>query len=140
MTNVLDTEIEQIDLTVRAYNVIRSLSREINTVGDLIKYTEEDLMKAYGSTPKSLREIKETLISLGLNLKSKKVNMKLEIIKEEQFGEPTWYFLRADDSSVKCSKDLKEIEDAYDELINNPDLIVLKKTILKSQEISVNLQ
>ena len=66
--------------------------------------------------------------------------MTVEIIKEEQFKEPTWYFLKVDGVSLVCSKDFKEIEDAYDEITNNPDLLVSKKTILKSQEISVNLQ
>jgi len=66
--------------------------------------------------------------------------MKLEIVKEENYGEATWYFLRADDVSIKCSKIFGEIEDAYDEIVNNPDLLTRRKTILKSHEISVNLQ
>ena len=66
--------------------------------------------------------------------------MTVEIIKEEKFNEPTWYFLRVDGVSVTCSKDLKEIEDMYDDVTNNPDLLISSKTILKSQEISVNLQ
>lgn len=66
--------------------------------------------------------------------------MTIEIIKEEQYGEPTWYFLRVDNLSVKCSKILTEIEEAFVEIINNPDLLTKRKTILKSYEISVNLQ
>ena len=66
--------------------------------------------------------------------------MTVEIIKEEKFSEPIWYFLRVDGVSVTCSKDLKEIEDMYDDVTNNPDLLISSKNILKSQEISVNLQ
>ena len=65
--------------------------------------------------------------------------MKLEIIKEEKYGESTWYFLKADEITVKCSKSLEEIEASYDEIVNNPDLLTFKKTILKSAEVFVNL-
>lgn len=66
--------------------------------------------------------------------------MKVEIIKEEVYGEPTWYFLKVDDVSMKCSKVLQEMEEAYDAIVNNPDLLTKRKTILRSHEISVNLQ
>lgn len=66
--------------------------------------------------------------------------MKLEIIKESKINEPTWYFLKIDGISMTCSKDLKEIEDMYDQIVENPDLATSSKTILRSQEISVNLQ
>ena len=66
--------------------------------------------------------------------------MTVEIMKEELYGEPTWYFLRVDGTSIKCSKILEEIEEAYDEIVNNPDLLTRRKIILKSHEISVNLQ
>jgi hypothetical protein len=35
--------------------------------------------------------------------------MKLEIIKEEKFNEPTWYFFKVDGITYQCSKDLKEM-------------------------------
>ena len=66
--------------------------------------------------------------------------MKVEIIKEESYGEPAWYFLRVDGTSIKCSKILAEMEESFAEIINNPDLLTKRKTILKSYEISVNLQ
>lgn len=61
--------------------------------------------------------------------------MTLEIVKEEAYGEPTWYFVRVDGSSIKCSKNLEEMVEFYDELKNNPELVKPKKTILKSDEI-----
>lgn len=66
--------------------------------------------------------------------------MTVEIVKEEMYGEPTWYFLKVDGVSTKCSKILAEMEEAFVEIINNPDLLIKRKTILKSYEISVNLQ
>jgi hypothetical protein len=66
--------------------------------------------------------------------------MTVEIMKEEKFNEPTWYFLKSDGVTVTCSKNLKEIEDMYDQIISNPDLLVSSKTILKSAEVFVNLQ
>jgi hypothetical protein len=66
--------------------------------------------------------------------------MKLEIVKEEKYGEPTWFLLRVDNMCMKASKNLEEVEHVYNELLDNPDLLIHKKTILKSDEISVNLQ
>lgn len=61
--------------------------------------------------------------------------MTLEIVKEEAYGEPIWYFVRVDGSSIRCSKNLEEMQEFYDELKNNPELVRPKKTILKSDEI-----
>ncbi len=65
--------------------------------------------------------------------------MKLEIIKEEEFNSPTWYLLKANDKTIACSKQLEEIEKHYEEIKQNPNLINPSKTILKSEEITVNL-
>jgi|LauGreDrversion4_2_1035121.scaffolds.fasta_scaffold79009_4 hypothetical protein len=66
--------------------------------------------------------------------------MKLEIIKEEEYNNPTWYFLRANDKTISCSKNLEEIEKRYEEIKENPSLINPSRIILKSEEIIVNLQ
>lgn len=65
--------------------------------------------------------------------------MKLEIIKEEEFNNPTWYVLRVDDKIVTCSKQLEEIEKYYEEIKQNPSIINPSKIVLKSEEINVNL-
>lgn len=65
--------------------------------------------------------------------------MKLEIIKEEEFNNPTWYVLRVDDKIVTCSKQLEEIEKHYEEIRQNPNLINPSKIVLKSEEINVTL-
>lgn len=66
--------------------------------------------------------------------------MKLEIIKEEEYNNPTWYFLRVDDKTVTCSKSLEEIEKRYEEIKENPSLVNSSRITLKSEEIVVNLQ
>lgn len=61
--------------------------------------------------------------------------MKLEIIKEEKFGESAWYALRIDEVAYKFSRNLEEIEQIYEEVKADPSLIEDKKTVLKSEEI-----
>ena len=66
--------------------------------------------------------------------------MKLEIIKEEEYNNPIWYFLRANGKTVTCSKSLEEIEQRYEEIKENPSLVNSSRIVLKSEEIVVNLQ
>jgi hypothetical protein len=61
--------------------------------------------------------------------------MTLEIIKEEKFNEATWYGLKVNGSSFQYSRKLEEIEQLYEELKNNPDLINTKITVLKSEQV-----
>ena len=61
--------------------------------------------------------------------------MKLEIIKEEKFNEAAWYILRLDDMAIQCSRRLEEIEEMYNQIIEDPEIIKERKTVLKSQEI-----
>ena len=66
--------------------------------------------------------------------------MKLEIIKEEEYNSPTWYLLRVNGITITCSKTLEEIEQRYEEIKQNPDMVNPSRIILKSEEIVVNLQ
>jgi hypothetical protein len=61
--------------------------------------------------------------------------MTLEIIKEEKFNEAPWYILRLDDMAIQCSRRLEEIEEMYNQIVENPDVIKESKTVLKSQQI-----
>jgi hypothetical protein len=61
--------------------------------------------------------------------------MKLEIIKETKFNEPTWYILKVDGFVLQCSKRLEEMEDLYEQIKNNPELAKEERVILKSEEI-----
>ena len=66
--NVLDMTIEEMDLTVRSHNCLKSAG--IVRVHQLTEKTEEDMMKVRNLGTKSLVEIKQKLASLGLGLKS----------------------------------------------------------------------
>lgn len=62
---VLDMPIEDLDLSVRSYNCLKRAN--IQTVQELINRTEEDMNKIRNLGKKSLKEIKEKVIELGLS-------------------------------------------------------------------------
>lgn len=64
---ILDMSIEELDLSVRSYNCLKRAN--INTVGELITKTEEEMMKVRNLGKKSLEEVDEKLNSLGLSLR-----------------------------------------------------------------------
>ncbi|MGB3932164.1 MAG: DNA-directed RNA polymerase subunit alpha [bacterium] len=64
---VLEMTIEELDLSVRAYNCLKRAG--INNVSELIQKTEEDMLKVRNLGKKSLEEVQTKLASLGLSLK-----------------------------------------------------------------------
>ncbi|MBI3273026.1 MAG: tetratricopeptide repeat protein [Planctomycetes bacterium] len=68
MQQLLSTPISELQLSIRSRNCLAKIN--VQTMGDLVKKTEEDLMgcKNFGET--SLREIKEVLRQRGLALAS----------------------------------------------------------------------
>ena len=64
---VLDMNIEDLDLSVRSYNCLKRAS--VNTVGDLVEKSEDEMMKVRNLGRKSLEEVIQKLESLGLSLK-----------------------------------------------------------------------
>ncbi|MCL2324599.1 MAG: DNA-directed RNA polymerase subunit alpha [Actinomycetia bacterium] len=64
----LDTPIEQLNLSVRAYNCLKR--QGVNTIGQLCECTENDLLNVRNFGAKSIEEVKDKLIDMGLNLKS----------------------------------------------------------------------
>ena len=66
-TSGLDTPIEELDLSVRAYNCLKR--QGVNTIGQLTECTENDLMNVRNFGAKSIEEVKDKLIDMGLNLK-----------------------------------------------------------------------
>ena len=58
--------IEELDLSVRSYNCLKRAG--INNVEDLIQKTEEDMMNVRNLGRKSLEEVINKLLSLGLTL------------------------------------------------------------------------
>jgi len=67
-TSGLDTPIEELDLSVRAYNCLKR--QGVNTIGQLTECTENDLMNVRNFGAKSIEEVKDKLIDMGLNLKN----------------------------------------------------------------------
>ena len=67
LTNELSMPIEDLDLSVRSYNCLK---REgINTVSELVALSETQLMNIRNFGQKSVDEVKDKLVSLGLSLK-----------------------------------------------------------------------
>lgn len=65
---VLEMTIEELDLSVRAYNCLKRAG--INTVAELVQRNQEDMMKVRNLGKKSLEEVEQKLTALGLNLKA----------------------------------------------------------------------
>ncbi len=65
-STVLVMTIEELDLSVRSFNCLKRAN--INTVEDLTKMTEEDMMKVRNLGRKSLEEVINKLNALGLSL------------------------------------------------------------------------
>jgi len=65
---VLETTIEELDLSVRSYNCLKRAG--INTVQDLTNRSENDMMKVRNLGRKSLEEVIAKLDSMGLALTS----------------------------------------------------------------------
>ena len=63
---VYDMTIEELDLSVRSFNCLKRAG--INTVGDLVKTTEEDMKKVRNLGAKSLEEVINKLAEMGLSL------------------------------------------------------------------------
>ncbi|MGE5507648.1 MAG: DNA-directed RNA polymerase subunit alpha [Chitinophagales bacterium] len=64
---LMEMTIEELDLSVRSYNCLKRAG--INTVEELTRKTEEDMMKVRNLGRKSLEEVKQKLAGLGLSLK-----------------------------------------------------------------------
>ena len=60
--------IEELDFSVRSFNCLKRAG--INTVEDLINTSEEDMMKVRNLGKKSLEEVEQKLVALGLALKN----------------------------------------------------------------------
>lgn len=66
---VLEMNIEDMDLSVRSYNCLKRAS--IHTVEDLIRKSEDEMLKVRNLGRKSLDEVINKLTSYGLSLKNK---------------------------------------------------------------------
>lgn len=65
---VLEMTIEELDLSVRAYNCLKRAG--INTVAELVQRNQEDMMKVRNLGKKSLEEVEQKLAALSLQLRA----------------------------------------------------------------------
>lgn len=66
LTRLLDTPVEELELSVRSSNCLRN--ENIRTIGDLTRKTEDEIAKTRNFGKKSLDEIKQRLAERGLHL------------------------------------------------------------------------
>ena len=64
---VLEMTIEELDLSVRAYNCLKRAG--INTISEMVQRNQEDMMKVRNLGRKSLEEVEQKLEALGLSLR-----------------------------------------------------------------------
>lgn len=69
---VLEMTIEELDLSVRSYNCLKRAG--INTVEELTQKSEDEMGKVRNLGQKSIEEIKNKLLELGLSLKEDELN------------------------------------------------------------------
>lgn len=62
----LDRNVNELELSVRAANCLKNA--RIKTIGDLVQKTESEMLRTKNFGKKSLNEIKEVLIDMGLGL------------------------------------------------------------------------
>ena len=65
---VLEMTIEELDLSVRAYNCLKRAG--INSVAELVQRNQENMMKVRNLGKKSLEEVEQKLATLGLGLRA----------------------------------------------------------------------
>ncbi|MEW6088544.1 MAG: DNA-directed RNA polymerase subunit alpha [bacterium] len=80
LNELLDQSVEELELSVRAANCLRN--SEIKTIRDLVHRSEIDMLKFRNFGRKSLNEIKEILVSMGLSF-GMKIDEKNKKRKEE---------------------------------------------------------
>jgi len=64
LERILEMTIEELDLSVRSYNCLKRAG--INTVAELVRKPEEEMMKVRNLGKKSLEEVEQKLKELGL--------------------------------------------------------------------------
>ena len=75
MSQLLKSKLVDMDLSVRALNCLKAA--EVETLGELVSFTKNDLMKFRNFGKKSLTELEELVISKGLNFGFDITNYKI---------------------------------------------------------------
>jgi DNA-directed RNA polymerase subunit alpha len=90
--DILSRSIDHLELSVRSNNCLKSAG--IEKISELVQKSEEELLKTKNFGRKSLTEIKETLVEMGLGLSLElhpslleKMEMEELVDQEEEEGE-----------------------------------------------------
>ena len=103
-TKLYDTPIEDLDLTVRAYNCLKRAG--ITKVGQVLEMTEDDLLGVRNFGKKSLDELRERLGSRGL-LEHSKLKAEEELSDEMDEGDES--------EEIDESEEAEEYEESSEE-------------------------
>ncbi len=76
LRKVLKTPLEELDLSVRAFNCLKAA--KINSLSELVQYTQDDLMKFRNFGQKSLSEIEQVINERGLHFGMDLSKLQLE--------------------------------------------------------------
>jgi DNA-directed RNA polymerase subunit alpha len=76
LRKVLKTPLEDLELSVRAFNCLKAA--KINSLSELVQYTQEELMKFRNFGQKSLAEIEQVLHDRGLRFGMELSKMRIE--------------------------------------------------------------
>ncbi len=79
--DLMSKQIDELDLSVRSFNCLKSAN--IHTIGDLLKFDKDSLMKIKNFGKKSLNEISEKLTAFGLTLDALAEDFEDELDDEE---------------------------------------------------------
>jgi hypothetical protein len=67
--------------------------------------------------------------------------MKLEIVREASFADEDWFAIYLDGRYIIGSYNRQRIEEIFTDAVSDPEnFFKTRKEVLKSEEISVNLQ
>ncbi len=77
----LNRSVEELELSVRSYNCLKNA--QIQTIGELVTKTEQEMLKTKNFGRKSLNEIKSILATMGLSL-GMRVNERGQLIPPQQ--------------------------------------------------------
>jgi DNA-directed RNA polymerase subunit alpha len=66
MSEVLSRSVEELEVSLRTHNCLKNAN--IRTIGELVRKTEAEMLRAKCFGRKSLNEIKEVLANMGLTL------------------------------------------------------------------------
>lgn len=64
--------------------------------------------------------------------------MKIELIKEKEFGKGVWYEIRVDGKYIHGSSSFETVNAMYDAFLRDPSTLEKETIILKSDEISLS--